>query len=86
VGKLYRRHRHTRQQASGPYWQIFSETNLIVLDAQGQVIVNRHVVVVEPQSGLVTIYHGTNPCDLALRTELLLVIYDDASYFEGILK
>jgi len=33
----------------------FGETNLIVLDPQGKVTVNRRVVVAEPRSGYVTV-------------------------------
>ena len=66
----------------------FGETNLIVLDAQGKVIVNRRVVVAEPLSGYVTVYHGTNRETLhcAPNCETPLVIGDEPSYFEGLAK
>jgi hypothetical protein len=37
----------------------FGETNLIVMDADGKVFVNRRLVVQEPRSGLVTLYRGS---------------------------
>ena len=66
----------------------FGETNLIVLDAQGKVIINRRVVVAEPRSGYVTVYHGTRretlQCSPNCGTPL--VIGDDPSYFESLSK
>lgn len=38
----------------------FGQTNLIVIDAQGKVIINRRVVVQEPAGGYVTVYRGKN--------------------------
>jgi hypothetical protein len=66
----------------------FGATNLIVLDAQGKVIVNRRVVVGEAQSGYVTVYHGTSRVTLhcAPKCETPLVIGDSPDYFEGISK
>jgi hypothetical protein len=66
----------------------FGETNLIVLDPQGQVIVNRRVVVAQPRSGYVTVYHGTNRVTLhcAPNCETPLVIGDNPDYFDGIAK
>ena len=37
----------------------FGETNLIVMDADGKVFVNRRLIVQEPRSGLVTLYRGS---------------------------
>ena len=37
----------------------FGETNLIVMDADGKVFVNRRLVVQEPRSGFVTMYRGS---------------------------
>ena len=48
----------------------FGQTNLIVLDAQGKVIINRRVVVQEPRGGYVTVYPGLQPRDPALRAGL----------------
>jgi hypothetical protein len=66
----------------------FGETNLIVLDAQGKVIINRRVVVGEPKSGYVTVYHGTNRETLhcAPNCEAPLVIGDNPTYFESLSK
>ena len=66
----------------------FGETNLIVLDAQGQVIVNRRVVVAEPLGGYVTVYRGTSRETLhcAPNCETPLVIGDAPGYFEGLAK
>jgi len=66
----------------------FGETNLIVLDAQGKVLINRRVMVAEPQSGYVTVYHGTNRATLhcAPNCETPLVIGDDPAYFDAIGK
>lgn len=36
----------------------FGETNLIVIDADGKVIVNRQLIVQEPRTGFVTMYRG----------------------------
>jgi Pilus formation protein N terminal region len=66
----------------------FGETNLIVLDAQGKVIINRRLVVAEPQSGYVTVYHGTRRETLQCSPdcETPLVIGDDPGYFESLSK
>ena len=37
----------------------FGETNLIVMDADGKVFVNRRLVVQEPRTGFVTMYRGS---------------------------
>jgi hypothetical protein len=37
----------------------FGETNLIAIDAEGKVIVDRLLIVQEPRTGFVTLYRGT---------------------------
>ncbi|ODS01674.1 hypothetical protein AUC69_05275 [Methyloceanibacter superfactus] len=66
----------------------FGQTNLIVLDAQGKVIINRRVVVQEPSGGYVTVYRGSSRQTLhcAPDCETPLVIGDEAAYFEAIAK
>ena len=44
----------------------FGETNLIVMDADGKVFVNRRLIVQEPRTGFVTVYRGRRPADPAL--------------------
>lgn len=36
----------------------FGETNLIVIDADGKMITHRRLIVQEPRTGFVTVYHG----------------------------
>ena len=48
----------------------FGETNLIVMDADGKVVVNRTLIVQEPRTGFVTLYKGASTADLALRAAL----------------
>ena len=36
----------------------FGETNLIVLDGDDKTIVSKRLIVSEPRTGLVTVYHG----------------------------
>lgn len=66
----------------------FGETNLIVIDADGKVMVNRRVVVEEPRGGYVTVYHGTSRSTLhcAPQCETPLVIGDAPEHFESIAK
>ncbi len=66
----------------------FGQTNLIVLDAQGKVIINRRVVVQEPRGGYVTVYRGSNRQTLhcAPDCETPLVIGDGTEHFEAIAK
>ena len=66
----------------------FGETNLIVLDAQGKVIINRRVVVQEPRGGYVTVYRGSQRETLhcAPACETPLMIGDAPAYFDGIAK
>lgn len=37
----------------------FGETNIMVLDADGRVMVNRRLIVQEPRAGFVTVYNGS---------------------------
>jgi hypothetical protein len=66
----------------------FGQTNLIVLDAQGEVIINRRVVVEEPSGGYVTVYRGTSRETLhcSPNCETPLVIGDAPGYFESLAK
>ena len=66
----------------------FGETNLIVIDPQGKVVINRRVVVKEPAGGYVTVYRGKNRETLhcSPNCETPLVIGDEAGYFETIAK
>jgi hypothetical protein len=66
----------------------FGETNLIVLDAQGKVIISRRVIVQEPRDGYVTVYRGSSRETLhcAPACETPLVIGDAPDYFEGLAK
>lgn len=66
----------------------FGETNLIVLDAQGKIIINRRVVVQEPRDGYVTMYQGSARQTLycSPNCETPLVIGDAPAYFETIAK
>ena len=48
----------------------FGETNLIVMDADGKVFVNRRLVVQEPRTGFVTRVSGPGATDPALRAVL----------------
>ena len=66
----------------------FGETNLIVLDAQGKIIINRRVIVQEPRGGYVTVYRGSARQTLycAPNCETPLVIGDAAGHFETISK
>jgi len=66
----------------------FGETNLIVLDSKGKTLVNRRVVVGEPQGGYVTLYRGTNRETLhcSPNCERPLVIGDAPDYFDSLAK
>jgi len=66
----------------------FGETNLIVMDADGKVIVNRRLIVQEPRTGFVTVYKGAARQTLhcAPNCTTPLVIGDAPSYFEAIAK
>ncbi len=66
----------------------FGETNLIVIDPEGKVVINRRVVVQEPAGGYVTVYRGKNRVTLhgSPNCETPLVIGDEPAYFESIAK
>jgi len=66
----------------------FGETNLIVTDTKGQVLVNRRVVVQEPNGGFVTVYRGTKreTVHCAPNCETPLMIGDTPTYFDAIAK
>jgi len=66
----------------------FGETNLIVLDSQGETLINRRVIVEEPAGGYVTVYRGSSRQTLhcAPNCETPLVIGDEPTYFDAIAK
>ena len=66
----------------------FGETNLIVMDADGKVFINRRLVVQEPRSGFVTVYRGPARQTLHCAPYCTppLVIGDDPDYFESVAK
>lgn len=66
----------------------FGQTNLIVIDPEGKVIINRRVVVQESDSGYVTVYRGKNRETLhcSPQCETPLVIGDEPGYFESLSK
>jgi hypothetical protein len=66
----------------------FGETNLIVIDAGGEVLVNRRVVVAQPRSGYVTVYRGTarETFHCSQYCETPLMIGDAPEYFETVAK
>lgn len=66
----------------------FGETNLIVMDADGKVIVNRRLIVQEPRTGFVTVYKGAARQTLhcAPNCTTPLAIGDAPAYFEVISK
>ena len=54
----------------------FGETNLIVIDADGKMIINRRLIVQEPRTGFVTVYRGACAADPALRALLRAGTHD----------
>ena len=66
----------------------FGETNLIVMDADGKVIANRGLIVLEPRTGFVTMYKGDARQTLHCAPNCTppLVIGDNPDYFEAISK
>jgi len=66
----------------------FGETNLIVLDGDGKVIVSKRLIVSEPRTGFVTVYRGTVQQTLHCAPHCTppLVIGDAPDYFEAISK
>jgi hypothetical protein len=66
----------------------FGETNLIVMDADGKVFINRRLVVQEPRTGFVTVYRGPARQTLHCAPNCTppLVIGDQPDYFESVAK
>jgi Pilus formation protein N terminal region len=66
----------------------YGETNLIVLDADGKVIIDRRLAVQDPRAGLVTVYKGSAhiTLDCAPNCTTPLVIGDEPDHFEAISK
>ena len=66
----------------------FGETNLIVLDGDGKIIISKRLIVSEPRTGLVTIYRGTarQTVNCAPYCTPPLAIGDESSYFDTIAK
>jgi Pilus formation protein N terminal region len=66
----------------------FGETNLIVIDPDGKVIVSRRLLVQEPRIGLVTVYRGASRQTLSCTPNCStpLVIGDEPDYFDAIAK
>ena len=64
----------------------FGETNLIVMDADGKVVVNRTLIVQEPRTGFVTLYKGSERQTLHCAPHCTppLVIGDDRAYFKTV--
>jgi hypothetical protein len=62
----------------------FGETNLIVVDAEGKVIISRRLIVQEPRTGFVSVYKGDARQTLhcAPYCAPTLTIGDDNDYFE----
>jgi Flp pilus assembly secretin CpaC len=67
----------------------YGETNLIVMDADGKVIVSRRLIVQEPNGGFVTVYRGGNDRETlhcAPNCEATLAIGDTPARFEALAK
>ena len=66
----------------------FGETNLIVLDGDGKVIISKRLIVSEPRTGFVTVYRGPARQTLHCAPNCTppLVIGDAPDYFEAISK
>ncbi len=66
----------------------YGQTNLMVLDADGKVIVNRKLIVQDPRTGFVTLYRGSSriTLDCAPHCTTPLVIGDEPDYFDDIAK
>ena len=62
----------------------FGETNLIVMDADGKVVLNRRLIVQEPRIGFVTLYEGRARQTLHCAPHCTppLVIGDNKEYFK----
>jgi hypothetical protein len=66
----------------------YGQTNLMVMDADGRVMINRKLIVQDPRVGYVTLYRGSAriTLDCAPHCTTPLVIGDDPDYFESISK
>jgi hypothetical protein len=66
----------------------YGETNLIVMDADGKMVMNRKLIVQDPRTGAVTLYRGSQRFTLncAPHCTTPLVIGDEKDYFEVIAK
>ena len=66
----------------------YGQTNLMVMDADGKVIINRKLIVQDPRTGYVTLYRGSSriTLDCAPHCNTPLVIGDDPDYFDAIAK
>ena len=66
----------------------YGQTNLMVMDADGKVIINRKLIVQDPRTGYVTLYRGSSriTLDCAPHCNTPLVIGDDPDYFDSIAK
>ena len=66
----------------------FGESNLIVLDGDGKVIISKRLIVTEPRTGFVTVYRGPERQTLHCAPYCTppLVIGDSPDYFEAISK
>jgi Pilus formation protein N terminal region len=66
----------------------FGETNLIVLDGDGKIIISKRLIVSEPRTGLVTIYRGTSRQTVSCSPDCTppLAIGDESNYFDTIAK
>ena len=64
----------------------FGETNLIVVDAEGKVIISRRLIVHEPRAGFVTVYKGNakQTMHCAPHCTTTLAIGDSPAYFDTV--
>jgi hypothetical protein len=64
----------------------YGETNLIVVDAEGKVIISRRVIVQEPRAGFVTVYKGNakQTMHCAPYCTTTLAIGDAPAYFDNV--
>jgi hypothetical protein len=66
----------------------YGETNLIVMDADGKVVIDRKLIVQDPRTGFVTLYKGPAryTLDCSPNCTPPLVIGDESGHFETISK
>lgn len=64
----------------------FGETNIIVVDADGKVIISRRLIVQEPRAGFVTVYkgHAKQTVHCSPNCTSTLSIGDDVDYFDSV--